>query len=67
MRFLLRAALLMVLNTLLSGFVRCGNIRYFVTEICGQEIGPDFGTYLEFDKDGIIATDEKFAPTSHID
>lgn len=37
-----------------------------MTEICGQEIGPDFGTYLEFDKDGIIATDGKFAPPNLI-
>uniref|UniRef100_A0A8W8JXE5 CUB domain-containing protein n=1 Tax=Magallana gigas TaxID=29159 RepID=A0A8W8JXE5_MAGGI len=66
MRFELRAALLVVFDTLSLGFVRCGNIRYFVTEICGQEIGPDFGTYLEFDKDGIIATDGKFAPPNLI-
>lgn len=38
----------------------------FVTDICGQEIGPDFGTYLEFDKDGILATNGKFAPPSLI-
>ncbi|XP_078336913.1 uncharacterized protein LOC111136351 [Crassostrea virginica] len=40
--------------------------EYFVTDICGQEIGPDFGTYLEFDKDGLLATDGKFAPPSLI-
>ncbi|XP_061188742.1 uncharacterized protein LOC133196910 [Saccostrea echinata] len=58
--------LFLMFNVMYLPTVHSGNIRYFVTDICGQEIGPDFGAYLEFDKDGILATDGKFVPPNLI-
>lgn len=31
-----------------------GNTRHFVTESCGHVIGPDYGAYLEFDREATM-------------
>ncbi|XP_069114556.1 uncharacterized protein [Argopecten irradians] len=40
------------------------NERYFVSESCGHMLGPDFGAYLEFDRD--IVFNEKAKPKVNI-
>ncbi|XP_061188741.1 uncharacterized protein LOC133196909 [Saccostrea echinata] len=42
------------LQSLIFSFVTAGNRRYFVTDFCGKVIGPDFGAYLEFDRNSDI-------------
>ncbi|XP_033755795.1 uncharacterized protein LOC117338546 [Pecten maximus] len=45
-------------------FIDGRNERYFVTESCGHVLGPDFGAYLEFDRD--LVFNEKSKPKVNV-